>query len=170
MNIDVHHLILGEFLAASYDVHGGYSPVIAVGGLATLANIEAGLKLSPAEIACCWEYIRRSDVPDGSSECRFNGTACTFRLDTKSISSNGARVGRIARVERVRTGGGLDPAVADSDDPRAPVEHSLDLAIRNQIVKVLDFANGNRVKTASLLGISRSALYRKLTVYGLEWR
>lgn len=170
MHIDIHHLIVEEFLAASYDVHGGSSPVVAAGGLATLANVEAGLQLSPAEISCCLEYIRRPDAPDGSSECHFDRTSSSFHFDTRSISSNGARVGRIARVERARPCGGVGVPADFGSDFSASAELSLDLAIRNQIVKVLDFTHGNRVKTAILLGISRSALYRKLAVYGLEWR
>ncbi len=36
------------------------------------------------------------------------------------------------------------------------------------IQKVLNYTNGNKTKTAELLGIALTTLYRKLSEYGLE--
>lgn len=43
---------------------------------------------------------------------------------------------------------------------------TLESVERNHILKMLDFHDGNRQKTADVLGISRKTLYRKLTSYG----
>jgi len=42
---------------------------------------------------------------------------------------------------------------------------SLDLVEKRHILKMLEFFEGNRQKTAEILGISRKTLYRKLSLY-----
>ncbi len=42
---------------------------------------------------------------------------------------------------------------------------SLDLVEKRHILKMLEFFEGNRQKTAEILGISRKTLYRKLAIY-----
>lgn len=46
--------------------------------------------------------------------------------------------------------------------------NSLEIAERDEIVRVLREYCGNRVRTAKALGISRSSLYRKLEAYGIQ--
>ncbi len=45
---------------------------------------------------------------------------------------------------------------------------TLESVEKNHILKILDFYDGNRQKTAETLGVSRKTLYRKLAQYGRE--
>lgn len=45
---------------------------------------------------------------------------------------------------------------------------TLESVEKNHILKILDFYDGNRLKTAETLGVSRKTLYRKLAQYGRE--
>ncbi|WP_280763253.1 helix-turn-helix domain-containing protein [Prescottella agglutinans] len=158
-----------EFLKTAYDLHtAGPSPVVAVGGLATLANTAAAQVLSPEEIYHCLEHVRRPDVPDGVCEAAFDESGTRYRFDIKSIASARATLGRVARVERIAPSVGGASDLASSTTGSDP-DYTLDGVVRSQIVKTLGLAQGNRVRAAQMLGISRSALYRKLALYGLEW-
>jgi two-component system NtrC family response regulator len=55
--------------------------------------------------------------------------------------------------------------VSGSEDGQAPL--SLDSVEKNHILKILNFFDGNRQKTAEALGISRKTLYRKLAQYSM---
>jgi two-component system NtrC family response regulator len=45
---------------------------------------------------------------------------------------------------------------------------TLESVEKNHILKILNFFDGNRQKTAETLGVSRKTLYRKLALYALE--
>ena len=60
------------------------------------------------------------------------------------------------------------PAELATDPEAAAGSLSLEAMERNHILKILEFHNGNRQKTAEVLGISRKTLYRKLSSYGLQ--
>jgi len=137
LQVDVHHLIVEEFLKTAYDLRtNGLSPVLAVGGLATMANTAAMQVLSPKEIYNCLEHVRHPDVPDGTSETVFDETGPSFRFDIKSIASSRATLGRVARVERILRcpATAVDPA---SSTTGSSPEYTLDGLIRDQIVKTL---------------------------------
>jgi len=55
--------------------------------------------------------------------------------------------------------------VSGAEDGQTPL--TLDSVEKNHILKILNFFNGNRQKTAETLGISRKTLYRKLTQYSM---
>jgi two-component system, NtrC family, response regulator len=55
--------------------------------------------------------------------------------------------------------------VSGSEDGQAPL--TLDSVEKNHILKILNFFDGNRQKTAEKLGISRKTLYRKLAQYSM---
>ena len=162
MQVDVHHLIVEEFLKASHGNDAGRTnPVVAICGFATLSNVAALQQLSPDEIYNCLVHVRRPDVPDGRNEAFFEVTGTSFRFDITSIRADRTTLGRIARVERT-----TEPGTRDGDGVRGL---TLDSVVRGHIARALRLTQGNRVRAARLLGISRSALYRKLAVYGLQW-
>jgi DNA-binding protein Fis len=49
-----------------------------------------------------------------------------------------------------------------------PSDNTLSTIVRMHIVFVVGLCDGNRRKAASMLGISRSTLYRHLELYGIE--
>ncbi|PIE55626.1 MAG: hypothetical protein CSA34_08310 [Desulfobulbus propionicus] len=55
-----------------------------------------------------------------------------------------------------------------ADNPVNGSGLSLAAAEREHILKILDSCNGNRSRTAELLGIGRKTLYRRLTSYGVS--
>ena len=105
---------------------------------------------------------------DWICEAAFDDSGTTFRFDIKSIASARATLGRVARVERIAPTAAAEPDPGSSSTGCVP-DYTLDGVVRRQIVKTLGLAHGNRVRAAQMLGISRSALYRKLALYGLEW-
>ena len=56
----------------------------------------------------------------------------------------------------------LEPAGARDGDPAPPENFTLDGVVRRHILQVLKACDGNKARTASKLGISRSTLYRML--------
>ena len=58
---------------------------------------------------------------------------------------------------------GQPPLVAEQ-----PSTSSLDQVLRTTVLRTLDETGGNRRRTAHLLGISRSTLYRMLARYGVD--
>jgi len=56
--------------------------------------------------------------------------------------------------------------VSAADEGQAAL--TLESVEKNHILKILDFYDGNRQKTAETLGVSRKTLYRKLAQYGRE--
>lgn len=63
-----------------------------------------------------------------------------------------------------------DFPTAIREQPAGVSEHKMELALieKQHIQKVLKFTNGNKTKTAELLGIGLTTLYRKITEYGLN--
>lgn len=63
-------------------------------------------------------------------------------------------------------------ALAEQTPAAPPLDYSKELLLKNAelqtIVKAYELASGNQTKTAKILGISRSSLYRKLKKYGIE--
>ncbi|RPI71222.1 MAG: sigma-54-dependent Fis family transcriptional regulator, partial [Ignavibacteriales bacterium] len=49
-----------------------------------------------------------------------------------------------------------------------PGSLKLDEIEKHHIISILEKTNGNKTKTAEILGIGLTTLYRKLQVYGLE--
>jgi len=62
---------------------------------------------------------------------------------------------------------GTSPAVAP-DSSRWDLNEAIEELERNMIIQALEETGHNKTKTAQLLGIHSSALYRKLTKYGLH--
>ena len=55
-----------------------------------------------------------------------------------------------------------------ASDPGQARPSTLDEVIKQTLVRLLRETRGNRRRTASLLGISRSTLYRMLARYGID--
>ena len=58
-------------------------------------------------------------------------------------------------------------ALADVLSEAGEAALSLESVERQHILRILDFFDGNRQKTADALGISRKTLYRKLSQYSI---
>jgi two-component system, NtrC family, response regulator len=56
--------------------------------------------------------------------------------------------------------------VSASEEGQAAL--TLESVEKNHILKILNFFDGNRQKTAETLGVSRKTLYRKLAQYALD--
>ena len=54
-----------------------------------------------------------------------------------------------------------------ADEHPAPPALTLEAAERDQILRALDAAGGQRIAAAKLLGLSRRTLYRKLDRHGI---
>ena len=165
MQIDVHHLVLDEFLKISFDIAAG-SPraVVAVGGMASFVNAEALNLLTPDEIALCVRHLQGSDVIEGESVAMLGPRAVALSLHVRSMTSRNFVLGRVARVSYADRS---SSAAARSLTPEEELDFSIEKMTRQQIVSALQRTNGNRVKAAQLLGISRSSLYRKITLFRL---
>ncbi len=61
----------------------------------------------------------------------------------------------------------LPNEIAESSDRKDSAGLTLETVEKQHILKMLDFFEGNRQKTADALGIGRKTLYRKLTAYGV---
>jgi two-component system, NtrC family, response regulator HydG len=61
----------------------------------------------------------------------------------------------------------LNPGV-DEDDLRSATREAVAQAERSRIVEALKKTNGNRIRAAKLLKISRASLYNKLRAYGID--
>jgi DNA-binding NtrC family response regulator len=84
-------------------------------------------------------------------------------LERAVILTPGEQIGPAALPERV-TARVSEPLVAD----RAPANPTLEAVERAYIMWVLQSEGGNKSRTAEVLGIDPSTLYRKLSRYGVE--
>jgi transcriptional regulator of acetoin/glycerol metabolism len=123
---------------------------------------------------------RREDIPDlAHSILRDAGTPASVSrramvaLTSYSWPGNVTQLRRVLRDAARLSGGGeirpehLGPEIyAISRRPRTLTR--LETVERDAIVQALRECDGNRVRAAALLGISRSTLYRRLREFGLE--
>ncbi len=84
-------------------------------------------------------------------------------LERAVIVTPGDEIGADALPERV-TARKSEPLVSD----RAPLNPALDVIERSYIMWVLNSEGGNKSRTADVLGIDPSTLYRKLSRYGMD--
>jgi two-component system response regulator HydG len=84
-------------------------------------------------------------------------------LERAVILTPGEQIGPSSLPERV-TARVSEPLVAD----RAPANPTLEAVERAYIMWVLQSEGGNKSRTAEVLGIDPSTLYRKLSRYGVE--
>jgi hypothetical protein len=122
----------------------------------------------------------REDIPDlAHSMLREAGTPlpvsrrAMVALTSYSWPGNVTQLRRVLRDAARLSGGGeirpehLGPEIcATSRRPRSLTR--LETVERDAIVQALRECDGNRVRAATLLGISRSTLYRRLREFGLE--
>jgi transcriptional regulator with PAS, ATPase and Fis domain len=55
------------------------------------------------------------------------------------------------------------------NEPIRPLKYIIEDTEKEAIVRCLEYTNGNKLKTAKLLGISRSSLYDKIEKYGIKY-
>ena len=102
------------------------------------------------------------DEPDESDKCLTIERSGSDPAQTSAIAiRNAARIG-------ARSKGSVDPTAAGAHKQSKDAwPLTLDQIIKQTLVRLLNETAGNRRRTASLLGISRSTLYRMLARYGI---
>jgi DNA-binding NtrC family response regulator len=103
------------------------------------------------------------------------------KTDANQADSSSCEGGPPAKPSHARVRSPNDESRDESDEPDRwlTIEHpasdsgqarppTLDEVIKQTLVRLLLETRGNRRRTASLLGISRSTLYRMLARYGID--
>lgn len=166
MNFDVHYALLHEFMriqgsAKSEELS---SAIIAVGQSVFMSSLRARSLLSCDELQECQEYaFKIQERPITVMMC----SGRIVHIISYPVKIDNLSAGLIIKIEI------LSERVESTKKLRSIKEESnfvnrLELTERLEIVRTLRQMNGNRVKAALSLGISRSSLYRKMKIYGLE--
>lgn len=131
---------------------------------ANQTQVSSGERGAPAEVSPAHVPPRR-DEPDESDKW----------LTIERFASDSGQTGTIAiRGDTKARAGGKAPAGTTTSATQAQGRAkdvwplTLDEIIKQTLVRLLRETGGNRRRTASLLGISRSTLYRMLARYAID--
>jgi Bacterial regulatory protein, Fis family len=139
----------------------------AVFGPETNANqtqVSSGERGAPAELSPVQVPPHR-DEPDESDKWL---TIERFASDSGQAGTAAMRANTKARAGGKTPTGITAPATQAQDPAKGAWPLTLDEIIKQTLVRLLRETGGNRRRTASLLGISRSTLYRMLARYGID--
>lgn len=166
MNFDVHYALLHEFMRiqGSEKSEELSSAIIAVGQSVFMSSLRARTILSCDELHECQEYaFKIQERPITVMMC----SGRIVHIISYPVKIENLSAGLIIKIE-ILSDRAESTKKLKSIKEESNFVNRLELTERLEIVRTLRQMNGNRVKAALSLGISRSSLYRKMKIYGLE--
>ncbi|MFC9768714.1 helix-turn-helix domain-containing protein [Rhodococcus jostii] len=166
MEIEAGYILFQAFLSAKKMLARLGCPartVMAIGDSFTLYDCSAYALLSPEDLRECELHAKMSPGAEDAIARVHTVRGRSLRIKSTQLTVQGSPIGLIAEIQADTDSGAREYSSARIRN-LSRLERMEELEIR----RALHEFDGNKLRAAYSLGISRSSLYRKMNAYGLS--